>query len=101
MNLPSISDYHGMQFQVGSEVYKVRVMRKVDDEQTAGACDDKKKVIYLAAWQGSINGFSTLIHELLHAIEREYDAKIPHHKLHRIEAGIFDFLMQNGIMKIE
>lgn len=100
MILPSTNDYHETEWKIGNVTYRVVVRDKIEDKSTVGLCDQTRKIIYLVPWQGKFAGMQTFIHEILHAIEKEYNAKIPHDKLDSIAQGLCDFVLQNGFMDV-
>jgi hypothetical protein len=68
----------------------------VDAPDNRGECRfDTKQIVLL---RGMADGptFETLIHELLHAIEFEYEIKMPHASIYALEGAIHAILKYNG-----
>jgi hypothetical protein len=81
--------------RVGDADYNVVVMSGLGDDGTAGYCEDKVKLIALDENQPETEMFATLLHEALHAIEKEYGFKMKHKKVHALEAALAQVLLDN------
>lgn len=88
-----------MKLHIGDSVYRVQFVSRVPKEskRTLGLCDGKKKIIYIRKGQTPRGMRRTLIHELLHCFEFEYDVPIKHKAIHILELAIEAFLVDNEI----
>jgi hypothetical protein len=89
--------------------HKVRIKARVsysvlyadvidDDPSCMGRAYPDGRRIVLKNGMSNSNLISTFIHELLHAIEYEYSAGIPHKVVDVFEKGIFKVLKLNKII---
>lgn len=102
VKLPPVKNYHNTHWLVGDAVYKVTVCKRLGKKgEIFGLCDQKNKKIKLAAWQGKFVGLETLLHELLHAIEMEYQIHINHDTLDIIAQAMHDLLISNGFIDVQ
>lgn len=60
-----------------------------------GECDMSNKEIRIRAGLSKRESLKTLIHETLHAYEREYKLKLPHVLVYGLERAIFATLRDN------
>ncbi len=79
---------------IKDEEYKIRFVRKLGPK-TFGECDPETREIRIRFGQGREETLKTMIHELFHAIEFEYDLKIKHRLIHNLEEPLFLFLLSN------
>lgn len=81
---------------IGSEIYRVKFVRKFDDPSVVGECDPEEKEIRILCKQSSEDTLKTFIHELCHAVlEFEHDIEIKHKLIYALEEPIFRFLRDN------
>jgi hypothetical protein len=85
---------------VGETVWDIRFVRKIDDKrsagkETVGLCNDDDKEICVRLGIGKREQAKTLIHELLHALEFEYQISIPHELVYKLEEPIYRLLCDN------
>ena len=84
---------------VGKHVWEVRFVRKMPfadkDRGTLGICSDDDKEIYVRLGIGKSEQAKTLIHEILHAFEFEYNFSIPHELIYKLEEPIYRLLCDN------
>jgi len=84
------------ELHIGTEIYKVKFVRKFKDPNTLGECDPSAKEIRILCKQTPENTLKTFIHELCHAIiEFEHDIEIKHQLIYRLETPIFRFIRDN------
>jgi hypothetical protein len=83
--------------EVRDEVYQVRIVGHIPGEEkgTFGLCDPAERIIWLRKGQSRKGLMRTFIHELLHAIESEYNVKLKHKRINILEGAIVDFLVDN------
>jgi hypothetical protein len=95
MQLPQIRKYP-REVRVKDETYQVKFVRKIKGERsTLGECDPESRTIRIKLGQSLAETFATFIHEVLHAIEFEYEIKISHRAIYLYEKGIADLLLAN------
>lgn len=85
---------------IGSEIYRVKFVRKFKDSQTVGECDPEAKEIRILCGLGPEETLKTFIHELCHAVvEFEHEIEIKHKLIYALEEPIFRFLRDNVFKK--
>ncbi len=96
MNLPKSKSYP-KSINVRDEVYQIRLVKHVPglEAEDFGLCDNDKKIIWLKKSQSPKGLLRTLIHELLHAIECEYNVKLRHKKIDVLEVALEALLSDN------
>jgi hypothetical protein len=67
----------------------------LDDHSCMGLADPKDRIIYLKLGMSNTDTIKTLIHELIHCCEFEWDQPIPHKITETLEEGIFKILKLN------
>lgn len=86
---------------VGDSFYKIKFVRRIchaatgTDMQTLGTCCPDDKEILILQGLDPMERLSTLVHELLHALEFEYEIEIPHKLIYQLERPITQLLMDN------
>ena len=60
-----------------------------------GNCDPSDSTMRIRLKQTRREYFQTFMHEVLHAIEFEYDMKIPHNVVHDLEEPLARFIEEN------
>jgi len=68
------------------------------DPETLGLAEPNEKTIYLKFGMSESETMKTLIHEIIHAIEFEWDCPIPHKITETLEEGIWKVLKLNGLL---
>jgi hypothetical protein len=66
-----------------------------DDPKCLGLCDGDARVIFIKSNQSDTQEWETFIHEAFHAIEFEFNIKIPHALIHTLEKPILRVLKLN------
>ncbi len=95
MKLPP-PDHYPKTLAINTEQYKVKFAKLIQKNPlTLGLCDPGTHVIWIKKGMGKTETFSTLIHEVLHAIEFEYNLKIKHELIHDIEMPLAKFFLDN------
>lgn len=96
MQLPSFKRYP-RQVRVRRAVYEIRMVKRIPGYKCniLGLCDTSERVIYIRNDLSRKNLLKTFIHEILHAIEEEYNLRIAHSLIHSLETPIFNFLKGN------
>jgi hypothetical protein len=62
-----------------------------------GHCDGETAIIDILMGLDPMETYRTLIHELLHAIEFEYDLHFPHHLIYKLEEPLLAAVVANFI----
>lgn len=95
MKLPEVNEYP-THVLINQEHYSVRFVKVIRKEKTClGICDPERREIMIKIGQTKEETFKTFLHELLHAIEFEYELKIKHKLVHALEDPIFKLLVEN------
>jgi hypothetical protein len=95
MKIPAANEYP-KEIKIGDEVYQIKFVNKVFGEaRTAGMCDPEKRIIHIKRGQSLTETFNTFVHEVLHAFEFEYNIRISHRAVYKLERAISDLLMCN------
>lgn len=90
MTLPRVKDYP-KSVRVNGETYPIRFVKVVNrSKDTCGLCSPEPRMIYIKKGMTEVETFSTLLHELLHAIEFEYDLSIKHSLIYKLEQAMTD-----------
>lgn len=66
---------------------------------TYGECRFGEKQIVIAMNQSEKEMLQTIIHEIFHAMEREYKVEIPHKAVHGLESAVLAVLKLNKWLK--
>lgn len=83
---------------IGETVWDVKMVKKVPGAKEAvGLCDNDNKEILIVKGQGRYETLKTLIHEILHSFEYEYNLDIDHRLIYALEEPILAFLVDNWI----
>jgi hypothetical protein len=90
---------------VNDELWAIKFCRKIPErhygrEVIWGLCDPSNLTIYIKYGQSREQTFSTLVHELLHAIEHSWNIAIDrtndHPKVYKLECAIVQILKTIG-----
>ncbi len=81
--------------------YSVKFVRKFPPRAGAGSLDGyccyESQTIYLRLGQKKTERLSTAIHEVLHALDVEWDIGLTHPQIYRLEEALLRLLGDNGI----
>jgi|GEM_PF-2937288 len=80
---------------INDSLWEVFFVKGIHGDDTAGQCDGDQKEILIDSGQSKREKAKTLIHEILHAFEYEYNIKIPHKLIYQLEEPIYRFLVDN------
>lgn len=83
------------ELKVRDETYQIRYIRKFDDKKTMGECDPSKREIRIKTGLTPKQRFRTLIHEILHALEFEYDLDLKHKLVYDLEMPLYRLFKDN------
>lgn len=76
-------------------VVVTRTMNVSEGEDILGLCDPSLRTIYIKKQQTKRQQMATLVHEILHAMEFEYDFNLTHKVIGKIENPVADFIRDN------
>ncbi len=83
------------QIQVGENIWDIRFVQKLEDGHTSGLCDPSENTIYVMLKQTPEERLKTVLHEILHAIEHEYQICIPHKLVYALEGPLAQLIIDN------
>lgn len=87
MNLPT-------HFYLNRHKWTVEIVEDAADmEKCHGFCDAKHHTIEIWGGLGPIKQLRVFIHETLHAIEHEYNIKIPHVLIYKLEVPLANMVL--------
>lgn len=66
-----------------------------NDPNCLGMCDPNTKIIYIKNGQSKSAEIKCFLHEWLHSAEAEFEIKIPHDSVYKLEDAIYKFLTLN------
>lgn len=83
---------------VREEWYEVRFAQVIPGEpkSTLGLACQETKTIWIKLGQSPRDRFKTLMHEIMHIIEYEYDLKIPHRLIYALEEPLIRLILDNA-----
>lgn len=80
---------------IGHEVYKIKFVKKFKDSRQRGECDSGKKQITVLEGMSKRSTITTLVHEVLHAIEFEGGFPIKHKTIYGLETALYELYLDN------
>lgn len=81
---------------IGGAIWKVKFSNVIEGKKSLlGLCDPAIKTLHIRKNQGEDETFSTFMHEVLHGFENEYDLKIPHRTIYKLEKPLAEFFQMN------
>jgi len=86
------------QLLVKDQIYSVRFVKNLPDEikgTTIGLCCAETQTIYIKQGLSKAERVSTFFHELLHAIEFEFEFDMPHKLIYRLEGPLAQVIVDN------
>lgn len=81
--------------KIRDEVYPIRYVTKFRDPKTMGECDPHKHEIRIKKGLTPKQEFRTIIHEILHALEFEYDLEMKHQLVYDLEKPLYRLFKDN------
>lgn len=83
--------------RIGDRWYRIRFVKRIrKDPNTLGLFDPNRIEILIKRGQSSDETLKTLLHEIHHGFEYEYDIRIKHEDIYRLEEAYFDFICANS-----
>lgn len=83
--------------RIGDRVYKIRMVKCIrKDVNTLGLFDPARIEILIKSGQSSDETLKTLLHEIFHGFEYEYEVTVKHKDIYKLEEALFDFLSANS-----
>lgn len=85
------------EIHLGDSIWKVKFVRKIPDEaeDTLGLCDPSECTIYIKQGQSYVSRLDTLFHEIIHAIENEYEFDLDHKHVYKLGEALAKFFVDN------
>lgn len=81
---------------INDSLWKIRFVRIVDnDPKFMGCCNFETKEICIKVGLSREDRALTFIHEVMHALEFEYDLPIDHSLIYRLEKPIYNLFCDN------
>lgn len=79
--------------------YNYRIERgvRVDEMDAYGRIDRRRQIITVASDLAEDGHASTLLHEILEALNYHLELKLEHRAIMSLEAGLFQVLTDNGV----
>lgn len=91
-------------FLIGDSIWTVRFVKKFGfgekDQDTRGLCKPDTQEILIQQGLSTRERLDTLIHEVLHALEFEYEIDIDHKLIYKLEGKIAQFLIDNFLGRV-
>lgn len=89
---------------IGDSIWTVKSVRKIQfnerKRETIGLNDPSTQEILIKTGMSPKERLTTLIHEIIHAFEDEYDVEIGHEIIEKIEDGVAQFFIDNFLGEI-
>ena len=89
--------------KIGDRTYRIRFVKSIrkcnkpiGKGATVGLHDPNRLEILIKIGMSKDDTLKTLLHEVTHAIECEYDIKITHADVYKFEEAFFDFICANS-----
>jgi hypothetical protein len=89
--------------KIGDRTYRVRFVksirgcRKSGKGSTVGLHDPSRIEILVKAGMSKDDTLKTLLHEVVHCFEYEYEIRISHRGVYQFEEALFDFICANDL----
>jgi hypothetical protein len=88
--------------RIGDRDYRIRFVRSIrgcrkGDEKgsTLGLFDPNRREILVKRGLSQDETLKTNIHETVHGFEEEYEIRLPHESVYKLEEALFDFFCAN------
>lgn len=94
MQIPKKSEYP-FRIKINKVFYTIIFVEQIEYRDPFGLCDFERKVILLKNKQSQKDLFKTFLHEILHAMEFEYNIPITHKIIYQLEESVFQLLKDN------
>lgn len=86
------------QYKVNKSTYEVVYIDNFVDPKQLGEWRQDPPQVVLKSGQTEKEIFASVIHELIHAADDEYELKLTHNQVYGLEKALIKFLMQNGFV---
>jgi hypothetical protein len=77
------------------KTFTIEYVEKVDDDDNSGECDDAAQIIKVNRKQHAESIKDTLLHEVIHAVERQLDLRMKEKQVHALAVGMLQVLREN------
>ena len=98
MKLPNKKDL-AKGWLINDSIWKVLFVKSIKygnkNKGIVGITDFSSQEIHIKTNQSKTETLSTFIHEILHAMDEEYDMKLTHKQIYQLEEAIMDFMASN------
>jgi len=98
MRLPSKKDFVG-EWIIGEYTWSVSFVKSIEygprNKHLVGITDYYNKSIQLKTKEPKLDTYSTFIHELIHAIDDEYEINLDHDQVYKLEEAMMKFMLAN------
>ena len=89
--------------RIGDRTYRIRFVKSIrgckkaiGEGATVGLYDPFRIEILIKTGMSKDDTLKTLFHEVIHAMEYEYDIKLAHSGVYKFEEALFDFIAANS-----
>lgn len=79
---------------IRGEHWQLKFKKKIEKD-TLGLCDPSDKTVYIKRGLDKVELLKTVIHEFLHSAEDEFNFKLAHRHIYKLEDAIVDFIFNN------
>lgn len=80
---------------VRGEIWSLKFKSRIDGWDSLGECSPEDKTISLKTGQSKSELLKSLLHELVHCAEFEYNFTLDHKHVYKLEEALYDLLLQN------
>lgn len=96
MKLPGVKDYK-TEIHINDETYTIKFVKRIPGEKkdVVGLCDDTKRIIHVRSGLTKSQMFRTYLHEVLHAMDAEWEIKLTHRQVYLLEKALGDLFLSN------
>lgn len=95
MKIPGPNSY-AREWIIKDEHWRLKFCKRIEKD-VVGLCDPSDKTISIKRGQDKIEILKTAIHEKIHAFEEEYNFKLSHKHVYKLEEAIVDFILNNFV----
>jgi hypothetical protein len=94
MRLPNPKSYP-TELLIAGESWRLAFVDQIEGKDTLGMCDPNNKVIFIKRGLSRKETLKTAIHEVFHALDEEFDLKLSHPQVYKLEEALYDLLVNN------
>jgi hypothetical protein len=84
-------------FEINGHWWTLKFVRQIPNHgpEVVGYCDYGEKILYCKLGQQPKERLSTISHEAIHALCDEYNIKMDHALIYKLEGAVAEFLLSN------